>query len=173
MRVMAIDPGPDNSGMLVWDGREVMHHAVLTNEELLFALHEPEIKPDVVACEMMQSYGMAVGAEVFETCYFIGRIYDRCLLSGLHFHRVFRREVKMHICNDPAAKDPNIRQALIDRFGPIGTKKQPGPLYGIVSHAWSALAIAVTAHDRSRQIVTEIEAAKKRIAVAAGIDLPV
>jgi hypothetical protein len=172
VKVLAIDPGSEVSGMLVWDGREVLFQAVMKNPELLIALHEPEIKPDVVACEMMQSYGMAVGAEVFETCYFIGRIMDRCALSGMHFHRIYRKDVKMHLCNDPRAKDPNIRQALIDRFGPIGSKKEPGPLFGIVSHAWSALAIAATAHDNSRQILADIEAARKRIAIAANIEIP-
>jgi len=43
------------------------------------------------------------------------------------------------------AKDANIRQALIDKLGPVGTKKSPGPLWGVKSHIWSALAVAVTA----------------------------
>jgi hypothetical protein len=42
------------------------------------------------------------------------------------------------------AKDANIRQALIDKIGPQGTKKDPGPTYGISKDVWSALAIAVT-----------------------------
>jgi hypothetical protein len=157
--------------MLIWDGREILFHGVLKNPELLIAIEEPEVVPDVVACEMIQGYGMAVGAEVFETCYFIGRIMERCTNLNLHFHRVYRKEVKTHLCNDYKAKDPNIRQALIDRFGPIGNKKQPGPLYGVVSHAWSALAIAVTAFDRSATIVAEIKAARQRIAAATGINL--
>ena len=32
--------------------------------------------------------------------------------------------------------------------GKPGTKKQPGPLYGISGDLWSALAVAVTQHDR-------------------------
>ena len=51
------------------------------------------------------------------------------------------------------AKDANVRAALIDRFGPskrkaIGLKATPGPLYGVHSHMWSALAVAVTYGDR-------------------------
>ncbi|MBV8782506.1 MAG: hypothetical protein JO353_14005, partial [Phycisphaerae bacterium] len=51
------------------------------------------------------------------------------------------------------AKDGNIRQALIDRFGPtkeraIGKKKSPGPLYGMSGDCWSALAVAVTYADQ-------------------------
>jgi hypothetical protein len=40
------------------------------------------------------------------------------------------------------AKDANIRQALIDKLGAVGTKKAPGPLYGISGHLWAALAVA-------------------------------
>jgi len=61
----------------------------------------------------------------------------------------------MHLCKNNRAKDANIRQALLDRFPAtgggkapqIGTKKQPGPLYGVTSHLWSALAVAVTWAD--------------------------
>jgi hypothetical protein len=45
------------------------------------------------------------------------------------------------------AKDSNIRQALIDRFGEPGTKKVPGLLYGIKKDEWSALALGVFWHD--------------------------
>lgn len=41
-----------------------------------------------------------------------------------------------------------MRQALIDRFGAPSTKKAPGLLYGVSSHMWAALALAVCAHDR-------------------------
>jgi hypothetical protein len=40
-----------------------------------------------------------------------------------------------------------VRQALIDRLGPQGTKKNPGPTYGMRSHLWAALAVAVYAGD--------------------------
>ena len=58
---------------------------------------------------------------------------------------VYRKDVKLHLCGSPRAKDPNIRQALLDKLGPVGTKRQPGPCYGVKSHAWAALGVAVTA----------------------------
>ena len=59
----------------------------------------------------------------------------------------------MHLCGHPRAKDPNIRQALLDRFGPgrekaLGTKKAPGALYGIKGDEWAALAVAITWWDQ-------------------------
>jgi len=66
-----------------------------------------------------------------------------------------RRAVKLALCGDSRAKDANIRQALIDRFGgsaAIGRKTAPGPLYGISRDVWSALAIAVTFALRAEDI---------------------
>ena len=54
---------------------------------------------------------------------------------------------KVHHCHSARAKDSNIRQALLDRFGgkdiAVGTKADQGPLYGIKKDVWSALAIGV------------------------------
>jgi hypothetical protein len=83
---------------------------------------------------------MAVGREVFETCVWIGRFVERLGIVTL----VYRKDVKLTICGSPRAKDANVRAALIDRLGQVGTKNNPGPLYGMKSHLWSALAVAVT-----------------------------
>jgi hypothetical protein len=90
---------------------------------------------------------MAVGASVFETCVWIGRFMQVSQQAGSDFSRVFRRDIKLHLCNSPRAKDGNVRQALIDRLGPQGTKKAPGPTYGVKSHEWAALAVAVYGWD--------------------------
>ena len=58
----------------------------------------------------------------------------------------------MFLCGTPRAKDTNIRQRVIDIFPAtgggktpqIGTKKEPGPLYGVTSHCISALAVGLT-----------------------------
>ena len=100
-----------------------------------------------IAIEMIASYGMAVGKEVFETCVWIGRFVQAAGVDRVRL--VYRKDVKLHLCGSPRAKDANIRQALIDRWGgkaeAVGTVKRPGPLYGVKSHAWAALAVAVTA----------------------------
>ena len=60
---------------------------------------------------------------------------------------VYRKDIKMHFCNSMRAKDKNIRQVLIDRFGAPGRKKHPGKTYEVKRDLWSALAIAVYTGD--------------------------
>lgn len=96
--------------------------------------------------EEIASYGMPVGREVFQTVRWSGR-FEEAYGKARYIPRL---NVKMHICKSPKANDSTIRQALIDRFGPgrekaIGTKKNPGPLYGISGDQWAALALALTA----------------------------
>jgi hypothetical protein len=92
---------------------------------------------------------MAVGREVFETVHWAGRFTEAA--HPMRVVQLPRRTVKLRLCQDSRARDSNIRQALIDRFGgkaAIGTTKARGPLYGISKDVWSALAIAVTYADQ-------------------------
>ena len=144
MRILAIDPGTNQSGWCLLLNGSIADSGVSDNAEILAFIRAMDV--DELAIEMIASYGMAVGKEVFETCVWIGRMQQTwrrpdgvCL--------IFRKDVKMHLCGTPRAKDANIRQALIDRMGAPGTKKEPGGTYGVKSHAWAALAVAVTLHD--------------------------
>lgn len=80
---------------------------------------------DLLAIEMVASYGMPVGKEVFDTCVWIGRFVQENDKIGKNYYYIYRKDEKMNICNSMKAKDSNIRQALIDRFGEVGTKKRP------------------------------------------------
>lgn len=75
--------------------------------------------------EMIASYGMAVGKEVFETCVWIGRFRQIAESQDIEAKYIYRKDEKMNLCHSMKAKDSNIRQALIDRFGEVGTKKKP------------------------------------------------
>lgn len=141
-RILAIDPGTTQSGWVNFDDG-IVCSGVMQNEDVL--RHVGEAQATVLAVEMIASYGMPVGAEVFETCVYIGELKREWELKGGRFLRVYRKDVKMHLCGTPRAKDPNIRQALIDLLGPPGTKREPGPTFGVKSHAWAALGVAVTA----------------------------
>ena len=157
--ILAIDPGPEQSAALRYDAvsHEVDCVGILANEILVGSLELIGRHDTRFAIEMIASYGMPVGKDVFETCVWIGRFaqaWEAARDYGEHAAElVYRREVKLHLCNSVRAKDANIRQALIDRFGPgkekaIGLKASPGPLYGIKADLWAALGVAVTVADR-------------------------
>ncbi len=144
MKILAIDPGPQQSAFVVWDGKTLWCGDTIDNDSLRRELcAEDFFKADWIAIEMVACFGMAVGKEVFETCKWIGRFEELAATNGHGWPElVYRTDVKVHLCQSVRAKDGNIRQALIDKHGIVGTKKNPGPLYGVSGHLWAALAVA-------------------------------
>ncbi len=158
-RILAIDPGSERSAwLLLTDGQPEMFR-IDDNEMLAAGLRLGEYAgqyPDTVVIEKIESYGMAVGREVFDTVWWAGRFAEAA--RPLEVVQLPRRTVKLAICGDTRAKDSNIRLALIDRFGgpsAVGQKAKPGPLYGISKDVWSALAIAVTYSDPRPLVVRD------------------
>jgi len=156
MRLVAIDPGPVESAVIWFDDGTVIAHSIDENHHVLGMLEVSEWvgNAEVVVIEKVESYGMSVGKDIFETVWWAGRFFDRAVRRFIRAEMVPRRTVKMYLCNDSRAKDGNIRQALIDRYGGIGgvkaakgTKANPGPLYGIANDEWQALALAVTFNE--------------------------
>lgn len=137
----AIDPGTTQSGWVLYDGQRVLDSGVADNHDVLRWVKASQA--DRLAIEMIAGMGMTVGQTTFETVRWIGR-FQQAWRDPEAVHLVYRRQVKQELCGNQQAKDKNIRQALIDRIGPVGVKAKPGPCYGVSSHAWSALAIAVT-----------------------------
>lgn len=153
-RILAIDPGSAQSAWLLLEDGQPAHFAIEPNDDILRRLRAHPDGPhwvigrppvDVVVIEQIESFGMAVGREVFDTVHWAGRFFEAA--RPIPVVQLPRIRVKQAICHDSRAKDANIRQALLDRFGGSaaqGTKKAPGPLYGISKDVWSALAIAIT-----------------------------
>ena len=149
MVVLAIDPGPTESAYVMWSGDQVLAYAKVRNDNLVRLLLNPPREVEQAVIEKVASFGMPVGAEVFETVYWSGVFAHAFGLARVD--RITRNEIKNHLCHSSRAKDGNIRQALIDRFGgpaAIGKKASPGPLYGLAGDTWSALAVAVTFWDK-------------------------
>lgn len=150
-----IDPGPVQSALVTYDIVRALPTAAVTllNSEIVKRVRECRaIGVEFVACEMIASYGMAVGRSVFETCLWTGRFWEAAEVAGLPVTLIYRREVKLHLCGSSAAKDANVRQALLDLYGTtkadaIGKKTSPGPLYGISGDEWAALGVARTFAD--------------------------
>lgn len=138
--LLAIDPGPVESAFVVWNGSDIGEYGKVSNAEMLSMCQD---HGEACVIEMIASYGMPVGAEVFETCVWIGRFMEA--FGGAD--RLTRIQVKSHLCHSARAKDGNVRQAVIDRLGSPGTKRSPGATYGISGDCWQALALALTWWD--------------------------
>jgi len=145
MKLIAIDPGNTESAYVVLDENyKILEFGKIENNALNWKLHGSYYDDFVI--EMIASYGMAVGKEVFDTCVWIGRFWETAKTQNKAY--VYRKEEKMNLCGSMRAKDTNIRQALIDRFGVVGTKKMPGIFYGFAKDIWAAMAVGVTYLDK-------------------------
>ena len=128
------------------------------------------VTPHFFAIEDIVSMGMAVGKTTFGTCKWIGRFieaYENSTGTNSDLdkiaHLVSRRDVKVVLAGGNTYEDPVtgarrtvndsfIKQLIRDRFEPtgggknptVGTKKEPGPLFGLKAHSWSAMAVALT-----------------------------
>ena len=145
-RILALDPGTSETGFVVLEHGRPVQHGILENSAVRDNLRIGVYPVDLLAVEMIASYGMPVGHEVFETCVWIGRFLE----AAAHTRSVlvYRRDVKLTLCTSPRAKDPHVWQALVDLYGgegAVGKKADPGPLYGVKSHSRAALGVAVTA----------------------------
>jgi hypothetical protein len=170
MITLAVDPGNEKSAWAVYDTetKKVLNFAIEPNGVLLKRLCQQDTDAaygfghpiDKLAMEMIASYGMAVGKTVFDTCVWIGR-FIQAWLENYHDHQgcewefIYRKDEKMLLCGTMKAKDSNIRQAIMDRYGStrqkvLGTKKNPGPLYGVSKDVWAAIAVAITEAEMER-----------------------
>lgn len=159
MRIFAIDPGNVYSAYTVADKLEDEYrflefgkHENKKCMDVLLDWMNKAYPPDVVVIERIQSYGMAVGASVFETCEWIGR-FSQEAERYCKVDYIYRKDEKVYICGDMRAKDANIRAALIERFAKFdkkngrGTKKNPDIFYGVSADMWAAAAVATTYMD--------------------------
>jgi Holliday junction resolvasome RuvABC endonuclease subunit len=147
--IYAIDPGPTHSGFVIFDPeamRVVESDKALANANVMQWCRDKFFSaPHEFACECIEAMYAHVGKETVQTIRFCGAIEEAVISRGGFIHMLSPQEVKKRVCGTASAKDPAVRQALIDRLGPPGTKKNPGPTFGVSSHAWRALAVAVAA----------------------------
>lgn len=144
MQVVGIDPGPFTSHAIVFDGGRVVEK-IECDPGKVFDLCATRGR---VAIEDFEPFGSPVSADSIRTIKTIG------VAEQTGARAIGRKAIKLHLCGTlMQIKDRQVREALIERFGPgkeaaIGTKANPGPLYGVSGHYWSALAVAVVAWDQ-------------------------
>lgn len=152
MTIFALDPGNTQTGYAVLEMPEfrLIKFGKTDNTSLLPLVANSDVFYDVdaVAIEMIDSFGMAVGHDVFETCVWVGRFHQAANHPNTYY--VYRKEEKEILCGSLRAKDTNIRRALIDRYARHdlkngkGTKGNPDVFYGVSKDVWAAIAVGVT-----------------------------
>lgn len=155
--ILAIDPGNEESGYVLIDkDLKPLEFGKFVNDNI-----KQELRRNIekyghdlkIAIEMVASYGMAVGREVFDTCVWIGRFVEMTESYNTNVKFIYRKDEKMNLCHSMKANDSTITQALVDRFAygirnhGKGTKKDPGWFYGFKKDVWQAYAVAVTFYD--------------------------
>lgn len=154
-------------------GLDVESFGIDSNEELRSKIRQGvfDVQKTRLLIETPKPRGMPTAGEEMETLVMIGRFVQEWSRCGGRWSFVFRQDTKLHLTGSSKAKDGNVNQAIRDRFGgdqrPIkcsGCKgkgwrgpgrpvcavcngaryeRAPGPIFGITSHAFAALAIAI------------------------------
>lgn len=155
MKRLCIDPGTTTSGVVVYhpDTKTLgAIHAEMENERIPGYIGA--VRPDEVAIELFQPGGM-FGHSCLQTVLWTGRILQVIDDLGIPCHTVKRNDVKRAMHGKCKGNDASIHRRLLELFGAChgldatdkalkGSKASPGPLYGMKSHAWAALAVGVT-----------------------------
>ena len=155
--IVGIDPGPQETAIVVIDRfYEIVQTAKLPSEDAVRKLesmicitsHIHQNEAVHVAIESVKSFGMPVGREVFETCYWIGEFRRICKTHEAEYALYARQTYGNAICGC-SVDDSKLRQALALRFG--GYKKSE-PLFQVAkgSDLRSAFAVAVYHMDLLR-----------------------
>ena len=173
-RIVAIDPGSYAHGLVVvrltgpGDGDNEIEYCNKAADWSDVQREVRNLETDlrlgraVLCCERV-----APGQSSWSLTYtteFVGRVQElHDTLTAGHksaepLYLLTRREVLslLRVSASGAKRDSMVRHTLIEMHGgdrrtAIGTKHNRGPLYGVSSHAWAALAVAVAARIKRRE----------------------
>lgn len=146
--ILGIDPGTTETAYCLIDKNyKILMADKINNEEFInLCFTSPNIQ---IACESLQSYGMPVGREVFETAYIIGRIIQKANDNNIPYTLYPRPEYAKSICGVKKVTDAVLKQALEMRFGGYKKGETLAMLKGN-SDKRSAFAVAVYHLDKEK-----------------------
>lgn len=128
--VLAIDPGSRESAWMIYDGTP-RSWAKEPNDTIVKCLRARTFAARNLVIESMVNYAATVGAETFDAIRWAGRFQEAWAINFGEdsVSYLTRPEVKLHLCQSMRAKDKDVREALITRWGgedkAIGGEKCP------------------------------------------------
>lgn len=154
--ILGIDPGSEASGWVVLDNHENIVLASAQEKEgrtpndiLLRHLQVHQGSPfwlskvQQAGIEKITLYQRADN-NVHDTILWYGRFMQVLAGRGIPVLLHPRQKVFSFLCPGvQKTSDAAINAAIKDRLGPPGTKKNPGPTYGVKGHSWQALSVAM------------------------------
>ena len=155
MIILGIDPGPTSSAAVLWNTKSEEVKASWTEENNLFrekliAVRDTD-PPGICVIEGITFYGKVLNVSTFHTLMFIGRLQE--IFYG-YYKIVYFSDIAYYFCGSRrGVKTSNINAVLLSRYKK-GTKKQPGPLYGVKGHEMSALAAAIYWWENTNYVET-------------------
>ena len=163
MIVLGIDPGTTKSAYVVYDSntKKVLTQGLEGNDDVLCSIEtmRNEYGIEMMAIEMLKSYGMPMGDSCLLTCVWIGRFIEAWMMDAT-VRFIWRKSIATEICGSPRASDSNIAKGLVNRFSEdktnlgggsnpvVGLKGNKGHLYLIKYDMWSALAVSVAFSEK-------------------------
>lgn len=179
-RIVAVDPGSYAHGLVVvrlTGGADYDNVVEYASKDAHWSDVQREVRNletdlragrAIVCCERV-----APGQSSWSLTYtteFVGRVTElHDHLTNGHRHALplyllTRREVLtlLRVSARGSQRDKVVRHALIemhggDRKAAIGNKNERGPLYGLSSHSWAAMAVAVAVRIKRREAHTHKE----------------
>ena len=160
MNILGIDPGPDESAIAIikfdpyhgkWPtlgifGKYENRHILNSIELNLENIHG-------CCIEQAQNHGHIVGRDVYETIWWSGRFYELAEHSlDMDVVRMKKPTINVELCGISRATNSQIVASVTDEFEPCGggknkrkgTKRNPGPLYGVSGQdVYDAMAAAI------------------------------
>lgn len=144
MRILAIDPGPEKSGVVLID---VYSESLLSYwyiENTIIPDNEIGIDYEYVVFEKPMAHKKKLSTALRNTIYWYGRLYER-----FHIHTDILsyscQEIRRHFGNGFLLQEKEVNQILKERF-PVEFKKLKGP------HLKDAFALAVYVMDKKEGV---------------------
>jgi hypothetical protein len=151
MKLLAMDGGCGHSAFVYlemrkgWKLPKLLEHHYLHNNDALDYIAQS--KADTYCLEAIMSNGGA-GSEVVQTAYWNGRFWSQASNSDIkEVCAIERLKVKKLLFGKAVGNDSAVLNYVQDLYGgrkvAKGTKKSPGPLYGVSKHEWQAMGLAM------------------------------